>query len=236
MGKEVSVRLSKKLTYEVVYDELKHRIQDGVWKPGERLPTIEELSIQLNVGISSIREAVRILNKQKILRVEQGRGTYVREEIPEGATKDHLAFLENASWVQLTEARLVIEPQLAGMASVKASQAELDALVANARLMQKKVKNGLDFLKEDMEFHRLIAKASHNEVLYNMLEVIGDLLLDSRRHTMRIPGMDDKAAAYHTLIADAIAQRNQQQAIDLMRLHIQDMLDHLHQPLQKDIE
>ncbi|MBD2867422.1 FadR/GntR family transcriptional regulator [Paenibacillus arenilitoris] len=220
--------MRKQLTYEAVYEEIKRRIRAGVWKPGDRLPTLEELTSELNVGISSVREAVRILHKQKILLVEQGRGTYVREELPAREVVDeHLHFLEQASWLQLAEARLVIEPELAALAADKATTAEADEIVRTAKRMQKKQQAGEDFLKEDLSFHRLIAKASHNEVLVNMIRVISDQLVDSRRLTMALPGMDEKAASFHALIAGAVASRNPQQARELMRLHIQDMIREL---------
>lgn len=85
--------VNKKLTYETVYDEIKRNIKEGHWKQGEQLPPLEQLSAELGVGISSVREAVRILGKQKILRIEQGRGTYVESELTE--TPEHrLDFLE----------------------------------------------------------------------------------------------------------------------------------------------
>src|SRR5690625_1782362 len=83
-----------KLRYERVYDEITSRIKHGIYQPGEKLPRIEDLAKEFNVGTSSIREAIRILNQQKILRVKQGSGTYVHEEIsnePEVYPKDNMA-------------------------------------------------------------------------------------------------------------------------------------------------
>lgn len=219
--------LKRKLTYEVVYDIIKRRIEDGVWKPGDRLPTIEELSTELNVGLSSVREAIRILNQQHILLVEQGRGTFVREDLPTEDDRGAVAFLEKASWLQLTEARRIMEPELAAMAAINRTQQQAEALLANAAAMARKAGKGQDFLKEDLTFHRLIAEAAGNDVILHMLGVISDLLLDSRRKTMRIHGMDEKASSYHTLIARAIAQQEANKARDLMRMHIQDMIDEL---------
>jgi GntR family transcriptional repressor for pyruvate dehydrogenase complex len=215
--------MSKKLVYEVVYEEIKKRIEQGIWKPGERIPTLEEISTELKVGISSVREAVRILGKQGILVVEQGRGTSVSDKIPEKADA-YLAVLEHSSWMQLTEARLVIEPELAAMAAAKATPDEADAILRCADTMQRKVNSGKSFLKEDIEFHDLIAAASGNGILINMTRMISDLLLDSRRQTMSLAGMDQKAASYHLLIARAIKDGHAQQARDLMRMHITDMV------------
>lgn len=217
------MKLSKKLTYETVYDQIRQNIKDGVWKRGEQLPPLEQLSVELGVGISSVREAVRILGKQKILRIEQGRGTYVDNELSD--TPGHrLDFLERATMLQLTEARLIVEPELAALAAEKATAEEAEAILESAEAMKRKIEQKRDFLKEDMLFHELIAKASHNEIMYHMLDRIGDLLIDSRRQSMKWEGMDEKASSYHFLIAQAIVQRNPTQARTLMKCHLEDML------------
>lgn len=136
--------MNKKLTYETVYDEIKRNIKEGHWKQGEQLPPLEQLSAELGVGISSVREAVRILGKQKILRIEQGRGTYVESELTE--TPEHrLDFLERATMLQLTEARLIIEPELAAMAADKATQEEAEAIMVTAETMKRKVEKNVIF-------------------------------------------------------------------------------------------
>ncbi len=219
-------RLKKKLVYEEVYDEIIRRIESGQWKPGERLPTLEELSAELRVGISSVREAVRILGKQQVLVVLQGSGTFVNERIPE-QPQDYVRRLERSSWKQLTEARLVIEPELAFLAAERGSEEQLRSIVECAEAMRRNVQQRKDFLREDIEFHDRIAEASHNAILCQMLRQVSDVLLDSRRQTMRIPGMDEKAASYHYLIAKAIEQRNGVQAKELMKLHIVDMIAEL---------
>jgi GntR family transcriptional repressor for pyruvate dehydrogenase complex len=221
------VIISKKLTYETVYDRIKSNIKAGHWKQGEQLPPLEQLSAELGVGISSVREAVRILGKQKILRIEQGRGTYVENELTD-APADRLDFLERATMLQLTEARLIIEPELAAMAAEKATDAEAEAIMATAEAMKRKVEKRRDFLKEDIHFHELIAKASHNEIMFHMLDRMSDLLVDSRRKSMKWPGMHEKASSYHFLIAQAIIQRNPTQARALMKCHLEDMLFEFH--------
>lgn len=215
--------MGKKLTYEHVYEQLRNKIASGQWQAGQRLPTLEQLSAEMQVGISSIREAVRILGQQRILRIEQGRGTFVEDTI-QTAPQERMDFLEQASFVQLTEARLIIEPELAALAAVHATEAEKHRIRQAAETMKRKIERDEDFLREDLLFHRLIAEASRNEILCKMMERMNDLLLDSRRKTMKWPGMDDKAGMFHMLVALAIEQGNEAQARNLMREHIADML------------
>lgn len=214
----------RKLTYEIVYEEITNKVKEGIWEPGDKIPTVEELSKQTGVGISSVREAIRILSKQKILKVEQGSGTYVRQEALESPSS-RLEFLEKASIMQLTKARIIIEPELAALAAENSTPEQKEQLLNNAKEMQKRVKNNKYFLELDVDFHELIAKASRNEVLYHMINTISDLLMDSRRKTSKMTASNQRAAHYHILIAEAIAQKNPTQARILMRSHLEDTID-----------
>ncbi|QGH36669.1 FCD domain-containing protein [Gracilibacillus salitolerans] len=216
----------KKLIYEIVYDEIKKNIREGKWQAGEKIPTVQALSQQLNVSVSSVREAIKILSQQRILRVEQGRGTFVETQLSDNPNQT-FEFLENSSMEQLTEARLVIEPELAAIVAERGSEEEVKKILQCARTMQKKMLAGEDFLEEDIEFHYLIAQATKNDVLLKMMTLISDLLYDSRRHSMKIKSQNEKAANYHILIAQAIKERNPLQARNLMNSHIVDLLDDL---------
>lgn len=225
--------MAGKLAYEKVYDEMKRRIAEGVWEPGSRLPTIEKLSELFGVGVSTVREAVRILGKQKIVRIEQGRGTFVSSEL--AASPPQLVdVLERASIRQLTEARLIVEPELAALAARHATAEAREAIVRDAETMRRKAAAGRDFLAEDIRFHERIAAAAANEVLAGMMAHVNDLLLDSRRTTMKWPGMNEKASSYHMLIAQAIAERDEERARTLMRLHLEDMRNELNNDETKE--
>ncbi|MCM3716123.1 FCD domain-containing protein [Alkalihalobacillus oceani] len=214
----------RKLMYESVYEEIKKRIKEGVWKEGEQIPTVQALSKELEVGASSVREAIRVLAKQNILKVEQGRGTYVMNDLKSGQENHGFTFLEDATMLQLTEARIIIEPELAALAAENATEEEVKSIMKAAHGMNRKRKQNKNFFREDMLFHYLIAKASGNYIIFQMLNKISDLLVDSRKRTMQMEGMDEKASHYHILIAEAIAQKNPSQARNLMKAHIDDVI------------
>lgn len=216
----------RKLIYEIVYEEIERNIREGIWRPNDKIPTVQELSRQLEVSASSVREAIRILSQQNLLRVEQGRGTFVIQQLEE-KSDNALNFLEKSSIAQLTEARLVIEPELAAMVAEHGTEEELKEIMFYARAMEKKIRNRESFLFEDLEFHHTIAKAAKNKILLKMIAMIGDLLFESRRHSMRIHSQNEKAVNFHLLIAKAISDRNPTQARRLMRAHILDLLEDL---------
>ncbi|SDN98992.1 FadR/GntR family transcriptional regulator [Alkalicoccus daliensis] len=218
--------MKKKLIYQVVYEAIEKKIRAGEWKPGDKIPTVQQLSEDLGVGASSVREAIRILSQQKILKVEQGRGTYVEQELGEKPS-EQLDFLEKSSIEQLSRARLIIEPELAALVAEDGTMEELKEILKYARLMEKKFLKGEDFLYEDIKFHELIAKGAKNDILLEMVTIIGDLLYESRKHSMRIKSQNEKAVSYHILIAKAINDRNPSQARRLMKAHIIDLLTDL---------
>lgn len=71
--------------YQSAYDEIVRRIQTGVYQPGEKLaPSIRELAIELKVGQSTLKFALKLLEKDGWTRGQQGDGVYVADEPPAG--------------------------------------------------------------------------------------------------------------------------------------------------------
>ena len=96
---------------EMVANQIMRQIEEGKLKPGQKLPTQMELSKQFGVGMSSIREAVNVLEVMGYLKVSHGSGTYIRSEIP--FSKTLLEKLENdlrfISTYELLELRELLE-------------------------------------------------------------------------------------------------------------------------------
>ena len=77
--------------YEEIVDQLKMMIIQGNLKPGDKLPSERELSEQLGVSRSSVREALSALEAMSILDIRSGEGTFVRET-SQSATIEPLAW------------------------------------------------------------------------------------------------------------------------------------------------
>lgn len=210
--------------FDAIFDELTTRIRAGLWLPGERLPSIAALSRELGASAGSVREALRSLQTRGLVRMEHGRGTFVT-----GAPSTLDLSRDNdapglGTLVALAEARRLIEPELAAMAAERGSPDERAEILRLAEQMHVRAANGDDFLEPDLQFHRQIARAARNPVLLRMIESIADLFVESRRLTTAEPGMTPRAVRYHLLIAEAISERNADQARLLMMAHMNDTL------------
>jgi GntR family transcriptional repressor for pyruvate dehydrogenase complex len=214
----------RSLIYETVLEQLKGELMSGRLKPGDRLPTVNAMAGTMSVRPSSVREAYRVLESLGLLEVTQGRGTFVTALPTDGpSVLQTFQLAERQTLAHLFEARLVLEPHIAALAAERASPAEIEAIIATARDQDHLEREGRDFLEPDIRFHELLLTAAHNPVMGRMVSAVNELLLESRRRTLRIPGASVKAASYHTLVALAVRDHNPDQAHALMEQHVRDV-------------
>lgn len=63
--------------YRQIIDQIKFGIASGAWQPGEQLPTVRALAVQLKVNLNTVSKAYKELEIQQILETQQGTGTFI---------------------------------------------------------------------------------------------------------------------------------------------------------------
>jgi GntR family transcriptional repressor for pyruvate dehydrogenase complex len=211
--------------YDNIFEELQQRIRQGDWLPGDRIPSITHLAKELQVGAGTIREALRSLQSIGMINIEHGSGVYVTGARPSTGLSSHFQNVGDGLLLALAETRRILEPELASLAAERGTDEELTEIEGLVRQMEKEDKNGNDFAELDVLFHRQIAHAARNPILYQTLENVTDLFLESRRAILLDPNALLRALRYHALIAEALRLRNAPQARLLMQGHMNSMLD-----------
>lgn len=214
--------------HQWVFDTLKQQIQRGEWLPGEKMPSIAQLSKHLKTGTGSLREALRSLQSLGMVSIEHGRGIFVSQNLPLEGEKFPAKFqpfqeIGAGAILALCEARRILEPELAAFAAERSTPDEQAEIIQLANDMSERAAQGADFLAPDLQFHRKIAEAAHNPVLKQMMDSVADLLVESRNYTMR-PTVTPRAVRYHLMIAEAIHERDAPQARLLMLAHVNDAI------------
>lgn len=177
-------KMSKKPLGARIEDELmKYILQESV-EPGEKIPNEFELAERFGVGRSTIRETVKGLVSRGILEVSRGSGTYVIntnsfDEDPLGLSKIKDKY---KLALDLFEVRLMIEPEIAALASENASEEELKKLCDETEQLYR---SGHNHVSKDIEFHTCIARCSRNQVVETLLPVING----GRAGTTMRPGL-----------------------------------------------
>lgn len=211
--------------YHNIFEELQQRIRQGDWLPGDRLPSITQLAKELQVGAGTIREALRSLQSIGMIKIEHGSGVYVTGARPSTGLSSHFQNVGDGLLLALAETRRILEPELASLAAERGTDEELMEIEGLVSKMEEEQKHGNDFAELDVLFHRQIAKAARNPILFQTMEGVSDLFLESRRAILLDPNAVLRALRYHALIAEALRLRNASQARLLMQGHMNSMLD-----------
>jgi len=200
--------------------ELHERIRSGSHPAGTLLPSERLLSSSLRVSRTVLREAVRELEMEGLLEVRHGVGIGVVENLHR-PVKNSMSLLMpdlNKRLLHLMEARLLIEPPLAGLAAKRCTRKDW----AQLALSQKDLKNATtaqEAMQADLRFHHAIAAASGNDVIKLMLDAAADLGRESRMVTLTHFGFET-AYKHHAQIFKAIKARQSKRADNLMRSHL----------------
>lgn len=186
---------------------LTEMIAGGRFPSGSRLPAEPELSDQLGVSRTTLREAVRALAYAGVLDVRQGDGTYVTASDPSRVFSGLGMLSATASDEELRaviEARRIVEPQLAGLAAQRRDDGDLEAMESHIRDMEAATSiEGL--VDADLAFHRAVASAARSSVLEHFLNNLASHTLVARVwHGTEETQRNTAAIESHRLILGAI--------------------------------
>lgn len=209
--------------YQEVARQLERRITEDL-KPGDLLPPERELVRTMGVSRDSVRNAIRTLELMGLLEPRQGIGTVVCSPRSEPANSLTAALLEKRKMVaELIDVRKMIEPAMAGRAAQHISRDAI-ADMENILVRQKvKVLQGGLGIEEDSEFHYAIALASDNSVILKVVDVLMDLLRETRASSLQVEGRQEKSLAGHHRILSALKLGDAAAAESAMRRHLQEI-------------
>jgi GntR family transcriptional repressor for pyruvate dehydrogenase complex len=210
--------------YEEVARQLEQFIADHM-KPGDMLPPERELAEKFGVSRSSIRDAIRRLELVGMVEPRQGSGTIVREVSADALITPLTSVLvqKRKFVVELLDVRKMLEPPLAARAATHASAADISDLEEILRRQDEKVRSGDPGIEEDSEFHYTIALASQNTVVLKVLDVLMDLLRETRERSLQVEGRPQKSMGGHRRILSAIKRHDPVAAELAMRRHIEEV-------------
>jgi len=215
----------KERRYEQVAEQIQKLIAQGTLKPGDRLPPERELATRFGVARSSIRDAVRTLEVMGILEPRQGAGTVVRDLSADSLVVPLATVLVRKRELvsELLDVRRMLEPGLAARAAKNATPDEVMELEDILRRQAEKLRRGEPSIEEDSEFHYVIGKAARNSVVLKVLDVLMDLLRESRARSLQAPGRPERSYDGHMRVLRAIKRRDPEAAEKAVRKHLEEI-------------
>ena len=213
--------IARQKTYELVAERLLELIRSRRLGPGDAVPSERELVDLFRVGRSSVREALRMLESQGVIR-SGANGSFRVAEF--GSTLDtSLEFLlsvDAADVGELFETRRILEGEAAALAASRRTKAQLKEMAQSVDEMAAGLQSEERFITADLRFHLLVAQATKNRVLYHLMDAIRALLQRSLASSYHIPGSPDRAIEMHRLILEAIDEGRPEEARQRMQEHV----------------
>jgi GntR family transcriptional repressor for pyruvate dehydrogenase complex len=214
---------------EQVADQVQQLIVQGGLKPGDRLPSERVLGEQIGVSRTVIREAIKALQERGLLKAIDGSGHYVSKMKPEIVAQSISLFmtLHERPFRDLLEVRKSLEVEIAGLASERANDEEIDELDDVLEEMRRRlpkidssIKDMEEFVEADLLFHQILAQASKNSLLPLLLTPVTDLLLEFSRKASTLPGAAESAVRYHQNLLDCVRKKDIQRCREVMYEHM----------------
>lgn len=212
---------SKMLSERIADDILSMITIEKRFLPGAKLPNENELSAELKISRTTLREAIRILVTHEILEIRRGKGTYVTDnsKIRENSVLEEFATVKvNAK--DIYEIRLIFEPEAAYYATERATDNELKRILKYGRKVEEKIINGEDRREEEQAFHKSIAKATHNEFMNKLMPIIYQGINKGVTLSIKNEQAVKDTLNDHRMIMEFLEQRNAEGAKTAMKLHI----------------
>ncbi|MGI8743925.1 MAG: FadR/GntR family transcriptional regulator [Bryobacteraceae bacterium] len=209
-----------------VANQIRQAIFSGELTPGHKLPPEREMAEQFATSRVALREALRALEQEGMIEIKRGfgGGAFVADfDNALRAMTDALntvVKLGQAKSGHLTEVRGMLEPVMARLAAVRATAADLGGIEAVVLAQEEELRSGALSRKYDMEFHRLVANASHNPVLSIVVTAINDSIRDAIYRSKLTRDMREQVVRYHRELFEAISKRDQELARRVMEEHV----------------
>jgi GntR family transcriptional repressor for pyruvate dehydrogenase complex len=196
---------------------LRTQISSGSLRPGDRLPTEQQLATLHGVSRTVVREAVHQLKSDDLLLSRQGSGVYVTKTPRSHALSLDANVLESIdAVVQVREVRRALEGETAALAATRATGAQLATLRRALRAIDRSTADGGDGVAEDLAFHRALTDAAGNPQFGHLLEFLEQYLAEAMRVTRgneaRRADFMEQVRAEHRAIVDAVVARQPQLA------------------------
>jgi GntR family transcriptional repressor for pyruvate dehydrogenase complex len=213
-----------------VFQQIKASIERGDFKIGDKLPGERTLAEQFSVNRAGVREALRVLEAVGMVEVRHGLGCYaVRDTVTQDAPSIWVPWLSvhRDDVLALLDVRESLETKAASLAAEMITDDELTALKALLDQMSvaaddpEMTTEALSSL--DVRFHDMIARASKNKFLIQLLSHLSSATETDRYAIFAVPRRAVRSGEEHAAILAAIGDRNPKTAGEAMMRHVEEI-------------
>lgn len=207
-------------------------LEEKRYQYGEKLPNENDLSETLGISRTTLREAIRILISEGLLVVKRGRGTFVADQFDQYTDSSmdvQELFKMKVTLRDLYETRLIFEPQAAALACKRATDKEIEQILALGEECQRQVKlnpQGKDRIASESAFHGAIIKAAHNDFLSQFMPTLTQTIEQTFALNYNLDVIAEDAYKDHILIMDFLKKRDGEAIKSAVTIHLHHAVQH----------
>ncbi|WP_066318760.1 FadR/GntR family transcriptional regulator [Bacillus sp. FJAT-29814] len=211
-------KISTKKVSESVEEQLEKMIHSGMFKAGEKLPSVRELCDLFGVGRSAVRDAITTLSGKGTVYVKRGEGTFVCEFDSSKLFNQHMLLSSSRDIREVFQVRKLLETGMAEMAAVNRTEDDLHIL---KHTLSGQASNPWE---SDYQFHLTIAKATGNEILIQLVQFISTtmkkVMMDFHHYIQKDDNTVNLISCQHQQIIESIEKRDPKAAKQSMSNHL----------------
>jgi GntR family transcriptional regulator, transcriptional repressor for pyruvate dehydrogenase complex len=223
----LALDVGPRITRVAISDELiarfKELIAKGIFIPGHRLPPERDLAEALAVSRPTLRQALRALQIMGVIRARQGSGSYLADSASDimRVPLEFALATKNVAKTDLFETRCTLEVKLASLAAERRTDKDLEAMRYALREMEKAMGDAEAWCRTEPQFHSCIVQAARNGVMATMIEMLSQMLMESRKETVRL--LMDYTSSYrsHENVYVEIEEQDAAAAARMMMEHFE---------------
>ncbi len=209
---------------EQIVEQIEESILKGRLKSGDQLPAERDLAQEFGVSRTAVREAIKTLREKGFVEAYSGRGTFITNERSQAIrhSLDRMIKINQPEgFIQLAEARSILEPEIAALAAVRADEQHLTMMRDAVAAMDRAQGDPDLYIEADLDFHLALAEAAGNQIILSLIDSIVGLLRAQRIRIFRAPGGPERGQVFHKRILAAIEQRDRVAAREAMKSHLE---------------
>jgi len=209
--------------YEQIVEQIEQSVQRGDLKPGDQLPAERELAEQFGVSRTAVREAVKALREKGLVEAYPGKGTFITSGSSNPMRQSLDRMMRSAqvdATSSLVEVREILEPEIAALAAVRATQENLNSLREAVAVMDGAKRDPDAYIEADLDFHLELAEAAANPLILSLIDSIVGVLREQRMRIFEVDGGPDRGQYHHKKILEAMEHQDAEGAREAMRAHL----------------
>ncbi len=216
---------------EYTYKKILQSIIAGDHKPGDRLPSENELKDTYNVSRNTVRTALNKLNVLGILETRQGDGSYIKKLSIDMCLNTFVPaiLIHEDNLMELIQLRKAIEIAASSMAAERATEEDINAMQKYLDATRNAGDDMKAYAESTVNFHYQIVLASKNKIFATMMELIKYVLTSKMVNFLVYTRNDTNSNYYHSMILESIKNHRPDETAYLMERHMIHLVDRVNE-------